>query len=439
MIYDKIKALNKIPLHVPGHKRNTAFLGNKLPYDIDITEIEGFDNLHYPKGILSELNQKINSLYSAKSSYALVNGSTVGILAAIFSTVNEGDKVLIARNCHKSVYNALQIAKASAEYILPEFDEYGIAKGISSEQVKQKLTNDIKLIVITSPTYEGVESDVESICKLAHKHNIPVLVDAAHGAHLFKNYHCSDIVIRSLHKTLPALTQCAASNIYGDLIDCKKFEIALSVFETSSPSYVLLSSIDECIDFINNNQNAFKDYYALLNDFYGIKLKHLKILKYDDLGKIIVFTGYSNISGFELADLLRNKYNIEIEMAAPDYIVAVTSICDTKNTFDSFKSALQAIDIQLDKNDFSLNIPAYIPQKRCDSCNAGKESEAKSLDECFGRVSSEYIWAYPPGIPLIVPGEIFDKKLIEYLKTNSICNFQSTFGEFPEKIYCEKV
>lgn len=435
MIYDKIKSNTKLPFHMPGHKRNTQMLGDDLPYDIDITEIKGFDNLHSPSGILLELNNKLNKLYNAKRSYALVNGSTVGILAAVNSIVKAGDTILMARNSHKSVYNAVEIAKANVEYVLPEYDEFGIAKGITAEQVKSKINDSIKLVIITSPTYEGVESEVDVICNIAHKRNIPVLIDAAHGAHLFDSYHNADIVIRGLHKTLPALTQCAAANIYGNLVDPKQFEIKLSMFETSSPSYVLLSSIEKCVEFISCEK--FNEYYKRLNDFYNIYLNNLKLIKYDDRCKIVVFTGFTSISGYELADMLRDN-NIEPEMATEDYIIALSSLCDSEENLNELKRALERINRTLCKGDYVPNTINHLPKKKNNSFDI-KDIKSFDLNDCIGKVSAEYIWAYPPGIPIIVPGEEISKEIAEYIINNKQTDFQSTYGLLTQKIYCKKV
>ncbi len=176
MLYDKIESIKSIPFHTPGHKRNTDLLKCGLPYMLDITEIKGFDNLHEPEGVLLDLNLRLNNLYKAKKTYALINGSTAGILSAVNAVVNEGDTVLMARNCHKSVYNAVELAKAKTDCIMPKYDKYGIAKGITAKQVSEKINNRIKLIVITSPTYEGVESEVDAVCALAHNHNIGIVI-----------------------------------------------------------------------------------------------------------------------------------------------------------------------------------------------------------------------------------------------------------------------
>ena len=226
MLYDKLKKNKKIPFHMPGHKRNAKLLGDKLPYKLDITEIDSFDNLHNPEGIIKEIENKAKNIYNSGKSFILVNGSTVGILAGVSSSVNRGDTVLVARNCHKSVYNALELMGADIHFIYPGTDEYGIFRPINTDVVKLKIDElKPKLIIITSPTYEGVCSDVENICKLAHSFNIPVLLDAAHGAHMYELGSAADIVIMSLHKTLPALTQCAVAHINGDLVSSEKFRI----------------------------------------------------------------------------------------------------------------------------------------------------------------------------------------------------------------------
>lgn len=438
MLFDKLKSNNRIPLHMPGHKRNTELLGDKLPYDIDITEIDGFDNLHAPSGVIKEIHDKLKKIYHSKYSFALVNGSTVGILAAVLSVVKSGDTVLLARNCHKSVYNAIELAKAKAVYIEPSYDEYVIARGITAKQVKEKLNSEIKLIIITSPTYEGVKSDINGICKLAHENNIPVLVDAAHGAHFFDEYTCADIVITSLHKTLPALTQCAAANIYGDSVSFKEFQIKLSMLETSSPSYVLLTSIDECADFILNNKTQFQKFSEIFDDFYNIELNRLKLLKYDDRGKLVVFTGNSNLTGLQLSDVLRAEYNIEVEMSAKNYIVAMTSVCDSEENFTLFKNALLEIDRNLSVKSFCLNALPHLPAKVKDAHDVQKNT-CYPLYESVGKVSAEYIWAYPPGVPIVVPGEIITKDIINYIldSIENNVNIQSTYGEIPEKIYCQ--
>lgn len=441
MLLKKLKSNNKIPFHMPGHKRNTDLLGNKLPFDIDITEIDGFDNLHNPKGILEEINQKLTKLYHSKQSFMLVNGSTCGILSAVSALVKEGENVLISRNCHKSVYNSIELVKGKIQYLSPTVDEYGVFQKIDLFEVERILsTQNIKLLILTSPTYEGVISDINKISTIAHKYNTLVLVDGAHGAHLFELYkNCqADVVVVSLHKTLPALTQCAAINVYSNKVDLNLVKTKLSVFQTSSPSYVLMSSIDNCIDFINDNSYMFTEYKNKLDLFYSKCncLSALKLLKYDDLGKIVVFCGFSNISGTELSSILRTEYNIEIEMASTDYLVAMTSICDSDYNFNALADALLSIDQSLSYKTFDKTSRIAIPEKYCEPYEIGDDRELINISQAVNKVCCEYVFAYPPGIPILVPGEIISRDiidLIEYNLSNDV-KLYSDFDNMPDKI-----
>ncbi|MCF0124768.1 MAG: aminotransferase class I/II-fold pyridoxal phosphate-dependent enzyme, partial [Clostridia bacterium] len=354
-LYNKLEEYSKenyCPMHMPGHKRNIELLKNKFPYNIDITEIYGFDDLHNPEGVIKQIEEKAKELYGSKRSFALINGSTCGILAGIRAVVKQNDTILVARNCHKSVYHAIEMNSLKPIYLTPKINEYGIEESIDSVEVKEKLENnkEIKLIVITSPNYEGYISDIESIVKIAHKQGIPVLVDEAHGAHLkfmkgLEKYEAlnsgADIVVQSLHKTLPALTQTAVMHINGELVKEKNIEEQLEVFETSSPSYILMASIEEALDIVKRDgEILFKKYQENLVEFYkkAKKLKNLKIIGNEtkeifDNGKIVVVTENTNITGKELSDILRKEYKIEVEMSSTNYLIAMTSICDSDENF----------------------------------------------------------------------------------------------------------
>ncbi len=455
---------NYLPMHMPGHKRNIKLLGEKLPYKIDITEIEGFDDLHHPEGIIKEIEEKAKKIYKSKKSFILVNGSTCGILAGIRSVVNYGDKVLVARNSHKSVYNAIEINCLNPIYVLPKIDKYGINKNIKADDIENILekNKDIKLVIITSPTYEGVLSDVKSIVNIAHKYKVPVLVDEAHGAHLsfmensnFEALNCgADIVIQSLHKTLPALTGTAILHIKGDLVKEEDVRRELSIFETSSPSYILMSSIDECLDLIERNgEKLFLDYQENLKYFYNEAkaLKKLKVLGNElleknlyDFGKIVVITKNTNITGKELSDILRKDYKIEVEMSSNYYIIAMTSICDSKESFERLLNALKEIDLKLEEvEDNTVSYKIQLPKKEM-TINEALESKNFKLENyknLEGKISKEYIFAYPPGIPIITPGEVFDKNIINIIESYIKSNIEliSTFNKFPNiKIVVKK-
>ena len=448
-----------LPMHMPGHKRNIEMLGEKLPYKIDITEITGFDDLHHAEGIIKNIEDKAKKIYKSKRSYVLVNGSTCGILAGIRAVVNFGDKVIVARNCHKSVYNAIELNNLNPIYVLPKIGEDGIDRNIDSKQIEEKLkeNKDVKLVILTSPTYEGVISDIKSIVNIAHKYNIPVLVDEAHGAHLKFMSGISDkealnsgadIVIQSLHKTLPSLTGTALLHIQGDLVKEESIERERSIFETSSPSYILMSSVEECLDIIlNDGKGLFKEYENNLKYFYNEtkNLENLKILgneikEYYDFGKIVIKTDKTNITGKELFNILRDKYKIELEMSSINYALAMTSICDSKENFKRLLDALIDIDNKLDKQKLKeqekINIKLQLPKKEISILEAIKNEslEFKNYKETEGRISKEYIWVYPPGIPLITPGEVINKELIkkiaEYEKAG--IEVRTTSDKFPK-------
>lgn len=434
MLYDKLKNNKKIPFHMPGHKRNTKLLGDKFPYDIDITEIDGFDNLHSPDGIIREIEEKAKEVYESENSFILVNGSTVGILAGILTTVKQGDTVLIARNCHKSVYNGIELAGAKAEYILPELDKYGILKAVEPAEFEEKISLfNPRLVVITSPTYEGVNSDIEKLCDITHKYNIPIMLDAAHGAHYVGYAKYADITVMSLHKTMPALTQCALAHVNGRLVSHEEYRIKLSMLETSSPSYILMSSVEECLElnldywtFINKREKLFKECK---------ELRHLELIDYD-ISKLVIFCGNCNINGVKLAEKLRIEYNIEVEMAAKNYVVLILTACDDFKNYKLLRKALFQIDDNLKSKEFiSDNLPP-LPEK---SNKIVENKEFSDFSNSFGKVCAEYIWAYPPGIPIIVPGEIISEEIISYIK-DSIkqgVNIQSTYSKIPQKICCQ--
>ena len=323
--------------------------------------------------------------------------------------------------------------------------------------IEDKLTkhnDEIRLVIITSPTYEGVVSDIKSISEICHKHGAKLLVDEAHGAHFpFSDsfpdeaLNCgADAAVLSLHKTLPSLTQTALL-ITNDSELSEILAENLAVFETSSPSYILMSSIEKCLDFCENSKDKFKEYCCNLK-MVREKLKNLKYLKiYDksdtdfdyDIGKIVISTANANISGTKLAEILRNNYQIETEMAYSDYVIAMTSVCDTEKAFDMLSDALISIDSELSKGADTERVPLknLYTGKNFNACELYKfNKETIPFQNSEFRTSAEYIWAYPPGIPLIVPGEIISKELINYIEYLSACKVEimSTKGGMTDNI-----
>ena len=319
-----LKEQNYIPMHMPGHKRNKEF-SILDGYDIDMTEISGCDDLYHAASVLRESMSRTAELYRCRRSFYLVNGSTCGILAGIHAVCSKNSKLILARNCHKSIYHAVELLELQPVYIYPETDENGIFSAISPSQIQKAAQehSDAALIILTSPTYEGVCSNIEEICTIAHSYNIPVMIDAAHGAHLgFDSYFPknpialgADIAVESLHKTMPSLTQTALLHISGPRIDEASVLQSLEVFQTSSPSYVLMASIDSCITLITEQGPIlFTRWREMLEEFYStIQLKNLKLYACPgrDKSKIVILCGQAGLSGMQCAALLRKKYHIE--------------------------------------------------------------------------------------------------------------------------------
>lgn len=452
-LLDRLKvhaSSGSIPMHMPGHKRNTALLGTDLPYNIDITEIDGFDNLHGAGGILNDYMKEIAAFCGTKRSFYLVNGSTCGILAGIRAATKRGGKIALARNCHKSVYHAIELFGLESVYLMPEMDEaFGIHGGISPSNIADTLKQhpDTQLVVLTSPTYEGVVSEIGAIAEICHGYGIPLMVDEAHGSHFNYSEHFptsatalgADIVIQSLHKTLPALTMTSLAHLNGDLISPEELSRQLAIFETSSPSYVLMASIDRCFRLLRDEgEQLFESYDHRLTDFSEKmkQLQHLKVLCHGndklavhptffafDKGKILISAQGTGLSGQGLAEILRSEYHIEMEMAYGDHALAMTSVCDTTEAMAALADALVAIDSTLNTSDGAhtpndLTLIFSLPEKQCEIWQA-LESEKTDcpIEDLVGQTAAEFVWAYPPGIPLLVPGERISTVFIRQVHT----------------------
>lgn len=461
-LYEKLTEYSEggvYPMHMPGHKRNSAFFPCKNPFLLDITEIDGFDNLRNPKDILLDELEKISKICKSDQSLVSVNGSTGAIIAAIYACTSDGDSIITARNCHISVYNALKVRKLRASYIYPSVNEStGICGSITPEQVKKAIKNtpDARLIVLTSPTYEGVVSDIRGICEIAHSHNIPVLVDEAHGAHfIFSDYFpdsaavCgADITVQSFHKTLPCFTGSAVLHLNGSLIDKKRVFDSLNTFSTSSPSYLFMAGISRFINTpADEKEKLFSDYAKRLDEFYEFSssLKFLSALKKEgndffgfDKGKIVILTDTAELSGKELYEILLHKYKIQCEMSSARYVICMTSVADTDEGFARLKTALSEIDGGLGVRKNKTLFPSLceteskIPLFEAEKYKAVKEK----IENCAGRISGDFIYAYPPGVPLITAGEVISDGVIKMISEykNSGVNVYCSDGEITDKL-----
>jgi arginine/lysine/ornithine decarboxylase len=437
MLLEQLKELARsdhYPFHMPGHKRALEFPN---PYAVDITEIGGFDNLHHAQGVLREAQERAARMYGAKRAYYLVNGSTCGILAAISAAAPRGSRILIARNCHRAVYHAVCLRQLSAEYLYPVDTASGIQGQVTPQQVREKLEKnpDIRAVVITSPTYDGLVSDIAGIAAVAHGHGVPLIVDEAHGAHF--GFHPAfpenatrlgaDAVIMSVHKTLPAFTQTALLALCSDRIDPAQAEKFLSVYETSSPSYILMAGIEQSLALLaEDGDRLFADYVALLAAFRQ-KTADLERLSVRgsfapgeayafDPGKLLIETA-GFLTGQKLQQILRDRYHLELEMAGGCYALAMTSVMDTQEGFDRLACALHEIDASLTG---TVPAPSLTPRdiyrapRKCMELHEADESShaALPLSAAAGRISAAYISLYPPGIPIVVPGEELDAQTV---------------------------
>ena len=418
-LYRRLKAYSETdeyPYHMPGHKRQIC---GELPQEImniDITEIDGFDNLHAPEEILLRLQEEAARLYGAEESFYLVNGSTCGVLAAISAAVPKGGRLLMTRGGHKSAYHAAYLRNLTISYLYPEMmQEYDIYDAITPEQIAEALAKEPvpDAVFLVSPTYEGRIADIEKIAQIVHSKGIPLIVDEAHGAHLglaeglAKNScQCgADLVIHSVHKTLPALTQSALLHVQvvkeqgGYLF--AKFQI----------NYLrMLTELSECRN-----------------------LSFLPLDARQDIGKLIIVSAKAGLSGQQIYDILLKKYHLQLEMAAPGYCLAMFTIGDGEEAYRRMTDALLAIDRDItagkwqsrQKQDGSeeeeISLYQLHPEVRMSLAQAwDAEKEEIPLSQAAGRIAGDFVNLYPPGIPVLVPGEQIEethcRQLAEYLK-----------------------
>ncbi len=438
---NKLKRENLYPFHMPGHKRNKKFLKHLKKFiTLDFTELDQTDNLQNPSNIIKKSKQNMKDIFKCDESYFLVNGSTAGILASLLCILKPNDNILVDRNCHVSVFNALILCGAKPIYISPNI-KYGFSLGIDEYLIKNVLKkHNIKACILTSPTYEGIVLNIKKIAYILHDKGVPLIVDEAHGAHFImsKSFPVpalksgADIAIQSFHKTLPAFTQCAAMHVKSDLINKEKLQKCLNIVQTTSPSYIFMLNIEYCYNFLIKN-NYIKSYINNLNNLRAglSKLKNFKLLDKNllnntfacdiDISRITLIIK-KNISGSFINDLLI-KQKIAIEMYQESYIIAISTICDTKKGLKRFLKAMQKIDKMLEgyedrvfyKDDINIkNI--YLPKESIRDIFYSKKIEI-DIKYAENKICASIITAYPPGVCILAPGEIITKAAIKKIKS----------------------
>lgn len=494
-LFESLKLYNEkglYPMHMPGHKRRMSLSG--LSASFDFTEVEGTDDLHHAEGILKDSMELTARVFGAGKSYYLVNGSTSGNLVGISALCPLNGELIVARNCHRSVFHALELRNITARFVYPSFDEeYGIFGSVSPEAVEALILKYPKSrgVVITSPTYEGVVSDISGIAEVCHRNGIGLFVDEAHGAHfgLVKSagfpesaIRCgADLSVQSAHKTLVGLTQTAFLHFNSEILRKEEIERYIDIFETSSPSYPLMLSLDACTELVMKQGDEIFGKWSETLGLIDEKLKSLKHFKvlchgkdiernhkfYDfDKSKLLINCRHTHFTGESFMKTMRERYGFELEMELSYNALAMTGPGDERSELLRFSEALLTLDREeterLKEESCSCeSVSSYLSKEvlpgsePCEAKDKGAESPVTSVGRCFGkdskageygeillvrpeqimtiqeasegekeemaltdavgRISAEYVYCYPPGIPIVVPGEALDESCTEGL------------------------
>lgn len=436
---------NPVSFHVPGHKN--GFVGEETGNQffsqllkIDLTELTGLDDLHSPEGVIAEAQELTASLYGVKSSYFLVNGSTVGNLSMILASCSSGDRVIVQRNCHKSVMHALYLAKVKPVFVAPIYDTHaGFQTGVTPEILQKALEKypDSKAIILTNPNYYGASLNLQPIIEMAHNNKIPVLVDEAHGAHFCLGgpfpesaiNQGADIVVHSAHKTLPAMTMGSYLHFNSGLVKEDKVKFYLNILQSSSPSYPIMASLDLARAYLESFRA--KGYQHILEDYLDFRKKAGQIDGINVVESIvkgvsndplkIILQAEGNVTGYKLKDMLE-KANIYPELADSKNVLLVLPLAVIKNKDDIIKRIKRAVagatmigneakpeEILIEQDQISEIQLTY--QEMDDT-----PTQTAMLFTSEGKISAEDIIPYPPGIPLVLRGERISASQIEKIK-----------------------
>lgn len=439
------------PFDVPGHHMGnikneaTELFGQQL-YRCDVNSPVGMDTLGNPQGVIYESSQYLAEACNADEAFFLVNGTSVGIIAMIMTAVKANEKIILPRNIHKSVINALIISGAKPAYVMPEIDlELGIANQPSMEQWKKAIIRNpsAKAIFVINPTYFGSLTNLKEITKFAHEHNMAVLVDEAHGAHYYFHSKRSpmsamdadaDMSSASFHKTVGSLTQSSVLLMKTNRFKREDVQKTLNILNTTSPSGILIASLDAARSYMASKEGveAMDKTYELV-DYARKRIERIPGFKnegrehflahgsfdYDDT-KLVIGLDHLDIDGFQLYHLLKEEYEVQMELAEPNEVLAIFSIGTKKKHVDQLVNALRDISKHhyhengfQKKSYFESNFPFSLVRPRVSFDAPGK---IVPIDECVGQVSKEQVMMYPPGIPLIAPGEVWSKELVEEVK-----------------------
>lgn len=447
-----------VPFHVPGHKQGDGiaelreYIGERV-LQMDVNGMDDLDYINNPTGVILKAEELLANAYGAQSSFFLVNGTTSGVQVMILSTCEPGSRIILPRNAHKSTIGGIILSGAIPVYVQPEINkELGIAMGVSNESMKNALRDNphAAAVFLINPTYYGVASDLKSIVRISHQKGMTVLVDEAHGAHM--PFHeefpltameaGADMSAASLHKTGGSMTQSSVL-LLRNRLDGEKVRQMLNLTYTSSASYPLMCSLDvarkqlatkgkELLDqtlqlarWARAQINQIRGLYAFGKEMIGTP----GCFDFDET-KLGIHVGRLGLTGYKVESILRKDYNIQVEMSDLYNILAVVTIGDKKENLIALVSALKDIADKSDVREIQSDIltpisPEMIVSPR-DAFYGAKKTV--SLDDSIGEIAGEMIMAYPPGIPVVVPGERMSKDIVEYIKRlkEEKCELQGT-------------
>lgn len=441
----KFKSMRIVPFDVPGHKRGkgnselTAFLGKQC-MEVDVNSMKPLDNLCHPVSVIREAEELAADAFGAKHAFFMVNGTTSAVQAMVFSAVKEGEKIILPRNVHRSAINALVVNGAVPVYVNPGVNKkLGIPLGMSAEEVQRAIDEnpDAKAVFVNNPTYYGICSDLKRIVDIAHRAGMLVLADEAHGTHFYFGDGLpisamaagADMAAVSMHKNGGSLTQSSFLLINSYISEGYIRQI-INLTQTTSGSYLLMSSLDlsrknlalngkgiykkvlELAEYARDEVNRIGGYYAFGRDLIDGKAV------YDfDLAKLSIHTRDIGLAGIEVYDLLRDDYDIQIEFGDIGNILAIISVGDTNLMIERLISSLSEIERIHRKSAAGMLEHEYIsPEVITTPKQAFYASKrAVPIEKSAGMVCSEFVMCYPPGIPILAPGEMITAEILEYI------------------------
>lgn len=440
----------RIPFHIPGHKRGKGmdpefrnFVGDNV-LSIDLINIAPVDDLHHPQGMIKEAQELAARAFGADRTFFSVQGTTGANLAMILAAVEPGDKILIPRNVHKSILTAIVLSGARPVFMEPEIDtERGVAHGVCLATVRRCLAEhpDVKAVLVVNPTYFGVCADLKGIAEVVHERGIPLLVDEAHGAHLYFHPELpmsameagADAAATSMHKLGGSLTQSSVLNVQGDRISSDRVQAVLSMLTTTSTSYILLASLDAARRHLaTRGRELLTRTLALaerarraINAIPGLKCLGPEVIgdrssSYDlDPTKLCITVTGLGITGAEVEILLREEYGIEVELSDLYNVLCLITPGDTEESVDRLVTALAKIAAgcfqKRPQREVVVRVPKMPPLAMSPREAFYARTEKVPLFASEGRIMAEFLMVYPPGIPLLLPGERITAAVLEYI------------------------